>query len=1003
MPTNTELSPILAPNQRIVGDKTISSTLIPFMREREVQIRVRGLKPNSRLYAFFDGIEVTDDMKIDGGEYGDALFSSAQGLFSGVFRVPNRPGKQIRTGSRIFRLTDSQTNRDNSYETYAEAIFTAAGVLDTRQRSVISTRTVTVPTPPTIIVSQIVPNAPIPSAILNNPSFGNNSPVQPTGSTPANTGSTTTTNPLSGELVSVSLPAQNVQTTGTHKTFTAAKLDSIDYIRFTVANTNGKISITTGIDRTGVSGISSGSIRVYQNNVLKTTISSSSSDVSATQTSIIDHVASGGTEYKIEFSPTSIPTSGTLRLLMDVVFPGTPEQAAIRSANPPVPVLNFVPKTEIITFPRSSFGIAWQNAIIFKKFTFRATSKSGTNISFSPKFLERNNTTDKFTINITQKNDAGVFSYAILTVGNGETKSVLHDPSLGREYSVSITKNPGGTFNSGYLFFSQETTMRVDYVADELISPPPTALDPLAQSFTIDTPNGGYVTAVQLFFQQKDVKGYLTARVELREMQNGFPTKNVIPGGISVLSSDQIIVSNDASAATNFAFAHPIYIQPGIEYCFVIKADSPDFKVWVAQLGETDVRTQTKISKQPSTGVMFRSSNDSSWIPDAMTDVSFNLMIARFTETSGTLSVNGNIPANENKNDEFNPFITVLLDNPFFTEEGSNKVVVYHKSHDFRIGDTVTFHNTDNVSGNTYNGIPIEEFSVDHTIIESQTDHYTFETTSNATISGFCGGSGLARCGIVATQHVAFDKVRLIDSQITLPYSNITWDMTAKSFDTNVSSVNRIDPNKEIWLDATKVVIEEDDVEFVATLKSSDSYISPVIDLERISAVFSRDRINAGLVFGKKYHTDLSLPSDRLNTQDIDNSVCKYVTKAIELELSANSLRVYLEANVRDTSSFVDGILVGGSAILVYGRFLANDSTKSIAEIDWIPLIQKNVVAPNTNITQFSEYEFDINSAALESYGISEYNVFQVKIVLLATNTARSPNITNFRAIATLE
>ena len=46
-------------DQESVGDRTVSKETIPIMRSRNITFEGRGFKPQSRLYAFFDGINVT--------------------------------------------------------------------------------------------------------------------------------------------------------------------------------------------------------------------------------------------------------------------------------------------------------------------------------------------------------------------------------------------------------------------------------------------------------------------------------------------------------------------------------------------------------------------------------------------------------------------------------------------------------------------------------------------------------------------------------------------------------------------------------------------------------------------------------------------------------------------------------------------------------------------------------------------------------------------------------
>ena len=46
-------------DQTSVGDRTVSRDLIPFMRSRNVEFVAKRVKPLTRLYAFFDGVDIS--------------------------------------------------------------------------------------------------------------------------------------------------------------------------------------------------------------------------------------------------------------------------------------------------------------------------------------------------------------------------------------------------------------------------------------------------------------------------------------------------------------------------------------------------------------------------------------------------------------------------------------------------------------------------------------------------------------------------------------------------------------------------------------------------------------------------------------------------------------------------------------------------------------------------------------------------------------------------------
>ncbi len=70
----------------------------------------------------------------------DYLTSSATGQVNGIFRVPNNPIDKFRTGTREYQLTSSPSNSlDRS--TYGTTYYQANGLVEVKQRTIISTRT----------------------------------------------------------------------------------------------------------------------------------------------------------------------------------------------------------------------------------------------------------------------------------------------------------------------------------------------------------------------------------------------------------------------------------------------------------------------------------------------------------------------------------------------------------------------------------------------------------------------------------------------------------------------------------------------------------------------------------------------------------------------------------------------------------------------------------------------------------------------------------------------
>ena len=162
--------------------------------------------------------------------------------------------------------------------------------------------------------------------------------------------------------------------------------------------------------------------------------------------------------------------------------------------------------------------------------------------------------------------------------------------------------------------------------------------DPLAQTFMVSDDGGSFITSVDFFFGAKDAN--LPVWCEIRNVVNGYPGPKVLPFGRKVLNPSEVnLDTTTAATATRFSFDSPVFVQSGTEYCVVLMTTSIDYRVWIAQMGETDVGGSSRlISKQPHLGVLFKSQNNTTWNAIQMQDLKFTMNRAKFS-TSGTLAL----------------------------------------------------------------------------------------------------------------------------------------------------------------------------------------------------------------------------------------------------------------------------------------------------------------------------------------------------------------------------
>ena len=163
--------------------------------------------------------------------------------------------------------------------------------------------------------------------------------------------------------------------------------------------------------------------------------------------------------------------------------------------------------------------------------------------------------------------------------------------------------------------------------------------DPIAQSFNIDSksyPNGIFVTSIGVYF--KTVDHAAQAIMELRTMENGLPSSQILPGGVAIVPGRAAQASSNGTVPTIFRFAHPIYLMPSSTYCFTLKSSSLGYTVWTSIVGKIDAASGKVIDSNPYAGTLFKSQNNYTWIPSPLEDLKFDLYKANFdTSAPATL------------------------------------------------------------------------------------------------------------------------------------------------------------------------------------------------------------------------------------------------------------------------------------------------------------------------------------------------------------------------------
>ena len=145
--------------RRSDGQRVVEVNFVPFIRSRKISFKAQLLKPNTRFYAFFDNIDVSNFVReesfaqfsstssVDTFEGVTAhpsgagnLVSDSAGIIEGSFIIPRNDALKFQTGVREFRLSDDSSNNQNNESSYAEAQYHAQGLQEAVESRVVSTR-----------------------------------------------------------------------------------------------------------------------------------------------------------------------------------------------------------------------------------------------------------------------------------------------------------------------------------------------------------------------------------------------------------------------------------------------------------------------------------------------------------------------------------------------------------------------------------------------------------------------------------------------------------------------------------------------------------------------------------------------------------------------------------------------------------------------------------------------------------------------------------------------
>jgi len=533
----------------------------------------------------------------------------------------------------------------------------------------------------------------------------------------------------------------------------------------------------------------------------------------------------------------------------------------------------------------------------------------------------------------------------------------------------------------------------------------------IVQVFRVAVPDnvpGCFLTKLDLFFFKKSRT--FGVEIFLMEVVNGEPDpETVIANSVVVKEADDIIVSNDGTAATTFVFPEPIYVESNRRYAFAVRPvnNNPDYQLWVGSNGRVDVATGRVAAANPLSESAYFAKQATTEMAEMMDeDVKYRLYRARFNTNSV-----GSVTLHKTNEEMFAvtdlalaPGIETLStgDVVYMVDPASNRAVLTAKA---------TISRFDVRSGIMHLKLSTGQF------VSGRSLMFIREAVEG---DPYSPGSSWLGTGFLAsimdfTYHHAIPKV----GTLVPPMTRTSWalrgvnrasgatlmlDGSPTTVENGVETELTDMARHALSFSNERTVIPAANTSSVAiqgSFVSDSNFLSPVIDLDHCSFVAAVNDINNSFVG---------------ETTNYGQAACRYISRVVTLAdgMEAEDLKVFVSAFRPPTSG-----------IKVYAKVWNAADDDTFDEKLWTEMTPggPNVPSDPQNRNDFREHSYDMPSravtpnlqqAAVETTGVvgysgtsgatySGFKKYSIKVVLAvssAETAVNPPILTDVRAIA---
>jgi hypothetical protein len=261
--------------------------------------------------------------------------------------------------------------------------------------------------------------------------------------------------------------------------------------------------------------------------------------------------------------------------------------------------------------------------------------------------------------------------------------------------------------------------------------------------------------------------------------------------------------------------------------------------------------------------------------------------------------------------------------------------------------------------------------------IKFRLNAHTFMTSTESSRTRSVGAGTETETGTGAFQSLigtsfTAASVQFKPGQTIHPKTSINYRLVAGTKTLNLSPTGNHN-----YLGSAVSVTSASNLRLVAHLTTEDRYLTPTIDLEKLSLICYGNVIN-------NVDTDETDAAHGLST-------ARYVSKKVILNDPADKLNVFVGVNRPK-----------GSNVQVYARFddeISSPQVLDCKDSDWTELnsnsIPESLSGYDEDDIQFDEIDYEIDPT-------NDFSQFQLKIVMTSADSSKVPIVNDLRAIATV-